>query len=198
MNDKIGEKIEVYSLDELPVLQDGLKYFPCIGGTKNFECFLESKNLSRAAFMEKYLSKLDKCHIPIYEDENITIRQDAQIAIPGFYIVAPRKVYKNISQMELDTYERCLYFVSLVKKELKENFGIERVYMYYDEHYIKPSSTHFWVMPIYDKVIKENDLNATILSKDIWKYQDLFEFSKTKEDIYKINEGMRKKLKIRR
>ena len=146
----------------------------------------------------KISKKLDKCHIPIYEDENIIIRQDAQIAIPGFYIVATKKAYKNIAQMDLSTYEKCLYFVSLVRKELRKNYGIKQAYIYYDEHYNKPSSTHFWIMPIYDKVIKDNNLNATILSKDIWKYQDLFEFNKEKKEIYKINDEMRKILKKRR
>ena len=100
--------------------------------------------------------------------------------------------------MELDTYQKCLYFVSLVRRGLKENFGIERAYMYYDEHYNKPSSTHFWVMPIYDKIVEENNLNVTILSKDVWKYQELFEFSKTKEKIYEINNEMKKTLIKRR
>lgn len=195
MNNIIGKKIEVYSLSELPNPQDGLKYFACIGGSKNFECFLESTKLSRANFMKKYLEKLDKCHIPIYEDDDITIRQDAQIAIPGFYIVASQNNYKNITQMDLRTYQKCLHFVSLVRRELKDTFGIERAYMYYDEHYNKPSSTHFWVMPVYNDVIKDNNLNATILSNDIWKYQESFEFSKTKEYIYEINDGMRKILK---
>ena len=195
MNDKIGKKIEVYSLSELPKFQEDLKYFACIGGNKNFECFLESNKLSRANFMKKYLDKLDECHIPIYEDEDIIVRQDAQIAIPGFYIVATQNIYKNITQMEIDMYQRCLYFVSLVRQKLKDNFGIERVYMYYDEHYKKPSSTHFWVMPIYEKVVKENNLNATILTNDIWRYQELFEFCKTKDAIYEINNTMRKVLK---
>lgn len=198
MNNNIGKKIEVYSLSELPSLPDGLKFFACIGGSKNYECFIENQQLSRAIFMEKYLKKIDKCHIPIYEDENIIIRQDAQIAIPGFYIVATKKDYKNIFQMDLSTYEKCLYFVSLVRKELKKNYGVKQAYIYYDEHYNKPSSTHFWIMPIYDKVIKDNNLNATILSKDIWKYQDLFEFSKEKKEIYKINDEMRKIFKKRR
>lgn len=195
---EIGEKIEVYSLSELSQLSNDLKYFACIGGNKNYECFIESKRLSRALFMEKYLDNLDKCHIPIYEDKDIIIRQDAQIAIPGFYIIATKNNFKNIIQMDLETYQKCLYFVSLIRKELKNNFDIERAYMYYDEHYRKPSSTHFWVMPLYEKVIKDNNLNPTILSNDIWKYQELFEFSKTKNDIYRINQGMTKMLTKRR
>lgn len=198
INNEIGRKIEVYSLSELASLPDGLKYFACIGGNKNYECFIESKQLSRALFMEKYLHDLDKCHIPVYEDEDIIIRQDAQVAIPGFYIVATKKFFKNITQMDLETYQKCLYYVSLIRKELKNNFDVERAYMYYDEHYNKPSSTHFWIMPIYENIIKENDLNPTILSSDVWKYQDLFEFSQTKKDIYIINQGMRKILGKRR
>ena len=195
---QIGKKIEVYSLSELSQLSNDLKYFACIGGNKNYECFIESKRLSRALFMEKYLDNLDKCHIPIYEDKDIIIRQDAQIAIPGFYIIATKSNFKNIIQMDLETYQKCLYFVSLIRKELKNNFDIERAYMYYDEHYRKPSSTHFWVMPLYEKVIKDNNLNPTILSDDIWKYQELFEFSQTKNDIYRINQGMTKILTKRR
>lgn len=195
---EIGKKIEVYSLSELSQLSNDLKYFACIGGNKNYECFIESKKLSRALFMEKYLDDLDKCHIPIYEDKDIIIRQDAQIAIPGFYIIATKSNFKNIIQMDLETYQKCLYFVSLIRKELKNNFDIDRAYMYYDEHYRKPSSTHFWVMPLYEKVIKDNNLNSTILSDDIWKYQELFEFSQTKKDIYEINQGMTKILTKRR
>lgn len=195
---EIGKKIEVYSLSELSQLSNDLKYFACIGGNKNYECFIESKKLSRALFMAKYLDNLDKCHIPIYEDKDIIIRQDAQIAIPGFYIIATKSNFKNIIQMDLETYQKCLYFVSLIRKELKNNFDIDRAYMYYDEHYRKPSSTHFWVMPLYEKVIKDNNLNSTILSSDIWKYQELFEFSQTKKDIYRINQGMTKILAKRR
>lgn len=195
---EIGKKFEVYSLSELSQLPNDLKYFACIGGNKNYECFVESKRLSRALFMEKYLEKLDKCHIPIYEDDDIIIRQDAQIAIPGFFIVATKNNFKNIIQMDLETYQKCLYFVCLIRKELKESFDIKQAYMYYDEHYHKPSSTHFWVMPLYEEVVKTNNLNPTILSNDIWKYQDLFEFSKTKNDIYKINQEMKKVLAKRR
>lgn len=195
---EIGKKLEVYSLSELSQLPNDLKYFACIGGNKNYECFVESKRLSRALFMEKYLENLDKCHIPIYEDDDIIIRQDAQIAIPGFYIVATKNNFKNIIQMDLETYQKCLHFVSLIRKELKDIFDIKQAYMYYDEHYRKPSSTHFWIMPIYEEVIKSNNLNPTILSNDIWKYQDLFEFSQTKNDIYRINQDMKKVLTKRR
>lgn len=195
MNKIIGKKVEVYSLDELQSLPEGLKYFSCIGGSKNFESFVDSDQLSRAVFMEKYKNVLDDSHIPIYEDSEIMIRQDAQIAIPGFYIVATKSMYKNITKMNLELYQKCLKYVALLRQELKSNFNVHQAFMYYDEHYNKPSSTHFWVMPIYESVVRENNLNATILSNDIWKYQELFEFSKTKNEIYEMNDRMRLILK---
>lgn len=189
------KKLEVYSLNELPNTEDGMKYFACIGGKKNYQCFLESKRLSRADFMKQYANELDSCHIPIYEDDDIIIRQDAQIPIPGFYIVATKTCFKKLSFMDLELYKKCMYYCSLIKQKLSTEFGIDKVYIYYDEHYKKPSSTHFWVMPVYEKIIKENNLDPTILKYDIWKYQELFEFKDFKTDIYRINEGMRDSLK---
>lgn len=191
----IGKKLEVYSLEELPKTAEELKFFACIGGNKNYQCFLESKKLSRAEFMQQYQTLLDPCHIPVYEDNEIVIRQDAQIPIPGFYIVATKQNFRKVSSMDLETYQKCLRYSALVKQGLKSEFGIDRVYMYYDEHYTKPSSTHFWVMPIYEEVLLENSLNATILNYDIWKYQELFEFQNSKENIYEINDGMKKVLR---
>lgn len=195
MQEKIGKKLEVYSLSEIPETSENQKYFACIGGRKNFECILESKELSRAEFMKKYLYQIDPCHLPIYEDQDILIRQDAQIAIPGFYIVATKNNYRKISEIDLELYQKCLYFVALLRKKLLESFDIQRAFMYYDEHYKKPSSTHFWVMPIYEDVLFKHNLHPTILTSEVWHYQDLFEFQHTKEDIYRINDGMKRILR---
>lgn len=195
MDNAVGKKIEVYSLEEIPSVQDNMRYFACIGGSKNYECFLDYKLLSRADFMQKYASVLDPCHIPIFEDDEILIRQDAQIPIPGFFIVATKHGYKRISNMDTDLYRKCLYYSSIIRDGLKTSFNISRVFMYYDEHYNKPSSTHFWIMPIYENIIQEYGLRATILSEDIWRYQSIFEFQNEKERIYEANNVMRKVLR---
>lgn len=192
MTELIGSKIEVFSLKELPKVTSNLRYFACIGGSKNYECFLDTKNLSRAEFMKKYERELDICHEPIYEDKDLVIRQDAQYALPGFYIVAAKSKNRTIAEMDTNLYQKCIVFTTLIKKILKENFRIKRVYVYYDEHYLKPSFTHFWVMPIYEDELRINNLKATIFSNDIWKYLDIFEFKNTKEEIYKMNSQMKK------
>lgn len=194
-NNHIGKKIEVFSLNELPIVPSDLKYFACIGGSKNYQCFLESKKLSRAEFMNKYLDKIDECHIPIYEDKDIIIRQDAQIPIPGFYVITTKQTYEKLCYMDIELYKKCLLYSAIVRKLLLEEFDIKKVFMYYEEHYIKPTSTHFWVMPIYEDIINKYNLNPTIFNNDIWKYQDLFEFQNTKDKIYKINKTMKKKLR---
>lgn len=56
-------------------------------------------------------------------------------AVPGFYIVATKKSYKNIAQMELEVYQKCLLFVQRVRRLLKEEYGVNRAFIYYDEHY---------------------------------------------------------------
>jgi hypothetical protein len=196
MNLEIGEELQVDSLKELPSLPDELKFFACIGGMKNYQCFLETKKLSRAEFMMKYQNQMDKCHIPIYEDNEIIVRQDAQIPIPGFYIVATKQMRKKISSMDLKLYIKSIKYSAVLKKKLQSDFGIKRVFMYYDEQYNKPSSTHFWVMPIYEEVLLKNNLNATILNEDIWKYQELFEFKSYKKNIYRINNDMKELLKF--
>ncbi|MBQ6546698.1 MAG: hypothetical protein IJL74_01715 [Bacilli bacterium] len=192
MKNLIGSKIEVYSLNELPKAPEDLKYFACIGGNKNYECFLESRSLSRAQFMKKYENEVDICHKPIYEDENLIIRQDAQYPLPGFYIIATKTGKRTIADIDTNLYQKGMEYAFLIKTILQESFKIKKVYIYYDEHYHKPSSVHFWVMPIYEDVLNENNLKATIFSNDIWKYLDLFEFKDTKEEIYKINEEMKK------
>ena len=192
MNKKI---IEVFSLDELPKAKKGMKYFACIGGNKNYQCFLEAKSLSRAEFMDKYAQYIDKCHTPIYEDSDIIIRQDAQYAIPGFYVVATRKKYKNIAEIDSELYSKCLRFIDRISGILNNKYGVNNIYIYYDEHLEKPSSTHFWIMPIYEKEIKRNKYKPSIIYHDIWKYQDLFFYKKTKKRIIKINNEIRNLLK---
>lgn len=195
MSIELVKEVQVYSLEELPKTNDKLRYIACIGGKKNYQCFLEKKTLSRTEFMIKYKERLDICHRPIYEDNDIIIRQDAMIPMPGFYIVATKRTYKKLSFMDLKTYQKCLEYVVFIKKKLSSKYGIDRFYIYYEEHYKKPSSTHFWVMPIYEKILLENNLNPTIINYDIWKYQELFEFQHTREIIYNINDYMQKVLK---
>lgn len=184
--------IEVDSVKEIPIIEDkNKKYFVCIGGQKNYQCFCAEKRLSRGEFMNKYCDYLDECLRPIYEDEEIIIRQDAKIALPGFYIVAPKVRYEKILEMPLELYSKCMKYAFIIREQLKKIKDNCKVYIYHDEHYLKPASAHFWVMPIYDNKEAVSQMNLTIFDNDIWGYQDYFKYSENREDILSLNEKTR-------
>lgn len=188
--------VEVYDISELPLNKDcKRKYYVCIGGSKNYQCILADKTLSRGEFMQQYNSVLDVALTPVYEDKDIVIRQDAKIALPGFYIVATKNKYARIIDMPIEMYVKCMKYSKIICECLQNEMQPEdKIYLYYDEHYKKPMSTHFWVMPVYKKCLSKYKIEATILKKDIWQYQDIFKFVYTKKEIYKYNDLIREKL----
>lgn len=190
MKYNIGDMIEVYNTTEIPKLSNGMKFFYCLGGSKNFQCFAE-KPMSMSEFIMKYRNRLDACFDPVYEDSNFIVIQDAKKAIPGFYIVVPKKHYKKITEMDINTYTKAMQLTSKIKHGLQLLLKADKVYIYHEEHHKKPAATHFWVLPIYNKFAKEYKLNPTINSFDIWKYLDIFEFHNLKDKIYSTNNKIR-------
>ena len=188
--------VEIYDMKERPVsTEDGKKYFVNIGGEKNYQCILADKKMSRGEFMFEYGEYLDKALQPVYEDEDIVIRQDAKIAMPGFYIVTTMKQYSKISEMPYNIYLKCQKYSNKVLSILREHIDTEdKIYVYYEEHYLKPMAAHLWVFPIYKKYVENMGVDPTIDKKDIWKYFDSFKFVDNKEKIYEFNEMIRKEL----
>lgn len=169
--------LEVFGEDELPKPPDGKKYFMCIGGNKNFQCFLEDKTLSRGMFMKKYQDQLSACLQPVFKNESIQVRQDAQYAVPGFFIVSPVLEYAGLGSTPDNILYECLVYAYKIRNKMLLHHEVKDVYIYYDENYSKPTSTHFWVLPIYT-----HDL-PSITKTDIWRYIRSFEYSVTKDKI---------------
>lgn len=191
---EIESTLEVFDETELPPVPKGKKYFVCIGGDKNFQGFLRDNSISKGEFISIYEDKLDDCLKPVYEDNQIIVRQDAKYAIPGFYIVSPKSHYQRIDEMPDNLFHRCMETVREVKEGLSK-LEIESTHIYHDEKYKSPASVHFWVLPIYEKQIREQSLNPTIFSKDIWTYLDSFpRFKETKSKILEINSSMKQSL----
>ncbi|MBP5352925.1 MAG: hypothetical protein J6Y91_04080 [Alphaproteobacteria bacterium] len=191
LKSEIIAKLEVYDENELPTPPDGQKFFTCIGGKKNFQCFLSDERVSKGQFIMQHEGELDDCLKPVYENEGIVVRQDAKYAIPGFYIVSPKEHFSNIHTMPPVLFQRCMLIAKNVQQGLA-SLGIPRTHIYHDEKYKKPISAHFWVLPLYERMIKEQGLNASITSKDIWDYQDSFpRYSDTKYKIRELNVRMK-------
>lgn len=186
------EVLEVFDEGELPTAPKGKKYFVCIGGTKNFQCFLSDSSVSRGEFILTHEDEVDDCLKPVYSDSQIIVRQDAKYAIPGFYIVSPKSShYRSIDEMPQDLFEKCMFMARDIKRGLM-TLGFDRTHVYNDEKYNSPASVHFWVLPLHDGFIKEHHLNPTIYSKDIWTYLDIFpRYSETRPQILEFNERMK-------
>ena len=142
------EYIDVNSLEELPELDNDYRYLDFLGGTKQYRCYIVSKDLPRCIFMEKYREKLDKILLPIYMDEDICISQDASYALPGFYIISLRCHYRNIIELNYDLFKKINFWVYEIRKAMKEVLNIEYVNIYYEEKTSKSANVHYWLMPV--------------------------------------------------
>ncbi len=188
---KIEQVLEVFEENELPVAPSGKKYYVCIGGSKNFQCFLSDNSMSKGEFIFAHENEIDDCLKPVYADDNVVVRQDAKYAIPGFYIVSPRDHFRRIDETPRDVFEKCMFMVREVRQGLL-NLGIEQAHIYHDEKYKNPASVHFWILPIYEEFVERNGINPTIFSKDIWRYLESFpKFSSNKPQIMDFNNKMR-------
>jgi len=187
----IDEILEVFDENELPLPLTGKKYYVCIGGDKNFQCFLSDNSMSKGEFIFSHEDDIDDCLKPVYSDDYVVVRQDAKYAIPGFYIVSPKAHYRRIDQTPQDVFERCMFMVRDVRQGLL-TLGIKQAHVYHDEKYNSPASVHFWVLPLHSRYIAERGLNPTILSRDIWTYLDTFpRYNVTKPQIIEFNKEMK-------
>lgn len=188
---------EVIDIDdelEIPRPPAGMKYYVCLGGSKNFQAFLTEDSLSKGAFLDMFEDELDEALEPVYEDETLVVRQDAKYAVPGFYIVGTKAHYRTIEEMPQRTFKESLSMASRIKKQLAE-LGIAESHIYHDEKYQSPASTHFWVVPLHHQS-DDQTLNRTIRSADIWTYLDRYaRFNETRADIAQYNQHMRELLK---
>ena len=190
---RLYEVLDVDDELELPQPPKGMKYYVCLGGYKNFQCYLTKDNLSKGEFLDLFEDELDEALLPVYEDSTLVVRQDAKYAIPGFYIVSPKEHYRGIDEMPEDVFEHSLLMAHRIKQHLS-SIGIVDSHIYHDEKYNSPASAHFWVLPLH-KTEDSHALNRTIHSRDIWTYLETYDrFSTTREDIVQYNAFMRQSL----
>lgn len=152
--------LEVFSENELPLAPEGKKFFTCIGGKKNFQCFLSDNWMSKGQFITTHENELDDCLKPIYENNGIVVRQDAKYAIPGFYIVSPKEHFSNIHDMPATMFQRCMFIAQNVKKDYRhwefnkrifimmKNTKIQLVHIFGFYLYINGLSKKITLMPL--------------------------------------------------
>lgn len=179
--------IDVNSLDELPKLDVNLRYLDFLGGTKQYRCYIVSKDLPRCIFMEEHRDKLDKILQPIYIDNDICISQDASYALPGFYIISLRNHYRNIIELDYNLFQKINFWIYELRKAMKDILNIEYVNVYYEEKSSNSSNVHYWLMPVQTK----NNIAPKLHYLYLKKYLEQFTLIENRAQIEEYNEKLK-------
>lgn len=182
------EYIDVNNLEELPKLNKEYRYLDFIGGTKEYRCYIVSKDLPRCLFMETHRNELDKILLPIYIDDEICISQDASYPLPGFYIISLRKHYKNITELDYSLFEKLNFWVYEIRKAMKEILNIDYVNLYYEEKTSNSANVHYWLMPVKTK----NKIAPKLHYICLKEYLEQFKLSENRREIEFNNEKLKK------
>lgn len=144
----------------------------------------------RGCFMEKNNDKMPIYIEPIYDDGNVVVRQDAEWPIPAFYIISIHKHIGSFDMLDNKTREKIGEIIYLLRKGIRENFKIERAQIYHEEKLNSPHF-HIWILPLWENVMKKNNIQPKIYEANVKKYIDLFNFSDEKNNILECNKIMR-------
>ena len=83
----------------------------------------------------------------IFENQNYVVNQDWEVPIPGFFIVAPKKKIRSITEF---SEEEAREFIGIVKRVRQgmDAIGIKDVYLFQNED--SEHGFHLWMFPRYD------------------------------------------------
>ena len=113
---------------------------------------------------------------PVFDDGTITVRQDAEWAVPGFMIVGLRPHIGAIDQMSITQAHRVITVVHHVRRAMREVLGLEAVQMYQEEKLDRPHF-HIWMLPLWPDVMRDQPINPRIYESNIAEYLSLFNMS---------------------
>lgn len=147
----------------------------------------------RGCWMNNNPDKLPKEISPIWQDEDIIIRQDIEWPIPAFFIVSLRQHISCIADLDPKVSIKLFKMITAVRKGMKEILGIERVQLYHEEK-IKNPHIHFWLLPLWPETMEKNNIFPKIYEGNIKQYIDLYKFKDTKDAIIKSNKLMKEYL----
>lgn len=158
----------------------------------------------RGCLMNERSSQLSKYLKPVYEDEYVVVRQDAEFCVPAFYIVSPIEHIDSLMNMSNDLIFRLFLVTKFVRLGMKKVLNINVANIYHEER-LKNSHYHHWILPFWDKEVRECGFIPKIYQSNVKKYQTYdanvvaylkyFTFDKYCADILSCNKRMMKFLK---
>ncbi|MBT8227082.1 MAG: hypothetical protein HKP61_14725 [Dactylosporangium sp.] len=145
--------------------------------------FTVSRDTCRGCFMNDHDHELPPILVPVLDDGIITVRQDAEWAVPGFMIVGIRPHLGSIGQMPLDLAHRLTTVMHVLRQAMDEFPDICAVQTYQEEKLDRPHY-HTWMLPLWKSTMDRHTINPRIYESSIARYLELFEFPHHREAIH--------------
>jgi diadenosine tetraphosphate (Ap4A) HIT family hydrolase len=140
--------------------------------------------------MEEQGDQLPAIIAPVFDDGYLTVRQDAEWAVPGFMVVGTRPHVGSIGDMSLEATARLAALLHFVRKGMQERLGLAAVHMFQEEKLERPHF-HVWMLPLWQEVLTRYDINPRIYESNIARYLTLFDFAANEASIQHCNEELR-------
>ncbi|MFD8479012.1 hypothetical protein [Kitasatospora sp. NPDC059673] len=170
----------------LPDPPTGYRYLDFLGGASR----LVQENVCRGCFMNLTERHLPDILAPVYDDGVITVRQDAEWAVPGFMVVGVRPHIGALDEMDLPLVERLARVTHFVRRAMRERLGLTAVQMYQEEKLDRPHF-HLWMLPLWPATMAAHDINPRIYESNIARYLTLFTLDSHEPEIRRCADEVR-------
>lgn len=148
---------------------------------------------SRGLLMEQR-PDLMPVHIePVIQNTWMTVRQDAEFAVPGFYALGTRKQYRCMVDLPADQFEGFCHVLRAVREAMRDILKIERAHTYHEEKMREPHF-HMWIVPMWPDVLAKHAIEPRVWEGNIRHYLELFKFEEEDKKILCFNRLMREAL----
>jgi len=155
--------------------------------------FLVPHETCRGCFMRYNSEKLPQEILPIARSSKVTIQQDAEWPIPGFYIVSTVRHAGSLSDLGESEFKELMIAIKKTRRYMKDLLGIERAHVYQEEKLLAPH-VHFWILPLWPSQMQSTGLQPKIYDANVHNYLHSFSYSETHNSISNMNTIMRRAL----
>lgn len=150
-------------------------------------------NLCRGCFMNDREDDLPSVLRPVYDDGELTVRQDAEWPVPGFMVVAVRPHLATIADLPLELAVRAMTVMRAVRTIMRDDLNLVAVQTYQEDKFARPHF-HVWMLPLWPEALRCHGINPRIYESNIAEYIRLFSFSDMEAEIARcatvIREGL--------
>jgi diadenosine tetraphosphate (Ap4A) HIT family hydrolase len=158
--------------------------------------YIVHANVCRGCFMNEREVDLPAVLQPVYDDGELTVRQDAEWPVPGFMVVAVRPHLATIADLPLKLALKTVTVVRAVRAVMRDDLGLAAVHIYQEDKFVRPHF-HAWMLPLWPAMLREHDINPRIYESNIVEYLRLFSFPAAESEINRCATAIREGLDAR-